>query len=345
MIRFKTLCSHAWSARYIAQDNALKKIEIRKPYLRFSFFVPSPLRSLLREAGFDRRELDALDFWLLLLLAAGFEDLLGAACSRLPDFCPLVDCFRPGEDFAFDTPRGLSASGLCRRDDRVWVVVVELPRLTVTGIREEEFSLEELKLEELKEVTAGVSDSFFFSLVLGRVEGLCFTRGVEVGHIFGLGDCYSQKMGATILGKDGKAIHPKMGCYGIGVSRIVAAAIEQNHDERGILWPATMAPFHIALIPIQMHKSYRVREACEKLYRELLDAGYEVLFDDRKERPGVMFANMDLIGIPYQIVVGERGLDDGTVEFKSRSGENADALPLDKVLSELKKRINIEKIK
>lgn len=141
--------------------------------MRFSFFVPLPLRSLLREAGFDRRELDALDFWLLLLLAAGFEDLLGAACFRLPDFCPLVDCFRPGEDFAFDTPRGLSASGLCRRDDRVWVVLVELPRLTVTWFREE------FSLDALNEVTAGVSDSFFFLLLLGRVDDLSFMLGRE----------------------------------------------------------------------------------------------------------------------------------------------------------------------
>ncbi len=109
-----------------------------------------------------------------------------------------------------------------------------------------------------------------------------------------------------------------MACYGIGISRIVAAAIEQSHDESGIIWPEPMAPFQVAITPIQMHKSYRVRDCAEKLYRELIDAGIEVLFDDRKERPGVMFATMDLIGIPHRIVVGERGLDQGTVEYKNR---------------------------
>jgi prolyl-tRNA synthetase len=147
---------------------------------------------------------------------------------------------------------------------------------------------------------------------------LRFTRGIEVGHIFQLGDKYSKSMKLTVLNEGGKSEHPLMGCYGIGISRIVAAAIEQNHDDSGIVWPEPMAPFQVAITPIQMHKSYRVRECAEKLYQDLVDAGVEVLFDDRKERPGVMFATMDLIGIPHRIVIGERGLDQGTIEYKHR---------------------------
>ena len=109
-----------------------------------------------------------------------------------------------------------------------------------------------------------------------------------------------------------------MGCYGIGVSRIVAAAIEQNHDGRGVIWPDALAPFQLAIIPMNMHKSHRVKEVAEQLYRDLQDAGIDVLFDDRKERPGVMFADMELLGIPHSIVIGERGLDNQIVEYKNR---------------------------
>lgn len=147
---------------------------------------------------------------------------------------------------------------------------------------------------------------------------LNITRGIEVGHIFQLGDKYARAMKANVLDESGKATTLEMGCYGIGVSRMVAAAIEQNHDEKGIIWPETIAPFKVAIIPINMQKSYRVRETAEKLYEELKAKGIEVLFDDRKERPGVMFADMELVGIPYQIVIGERGLDEGIVEYKIR---------------------------
>jgi len=147
---------------------------------------------------------------------------------------------------------------------------------------------------------------------------LAIARGIEVGHIFQLGDKYSKAMHATVLDEGGKAVTLIMGCYGIGVSRIVAAAIEQNHDERGIIWPPTMAPFAVALLPMNVHKSQRLREAAEELYQELLAAGVEVLLDDRKERPGVMFADLELIGIPHRLVIGEKGLDEGTVEYKGR---------------------------
>lgn len=143
-------------------------------------------------------------------------------------------------------------------------------------------------------------------------------RGIEVGHIFQLGDKYSSAMNCGVLDENGKHQTLQMGCYGIGVSRIVAAAIEQNHDKFGIIWPDAIAPFKVALIPMNMHKSHRVKEAAEAIYQQLLAAGIEVLFDDRKERPGVMFADMELIGIPHTLVVGERNLDNEQVEYKNR---------------------------
>ena len=143
-------------------------------------------------------------------------------------------------------------------------------------------------------------------------------RGIEVGHIFQLGRKYSEAMNCGVLSETGKHQTLTMGCYGIGVSRIVAAAIEQNHDKFGIKWPDAIAPFKVAIIPMNMHKSHRIKEAAESLYEALLDLGIDVLFDDRKERPGVMFNDMELIGIPHSIVIGERNLDNQQVEYKNR---------------------------
>jgi prolyl-tRNA synthetase len=148
-------------------------------------------------------------------------------------------------------------------------------------------------------------------------------RGIEVGHIFQLGIKYSQAMQATVLDEAGKAITMIMGCYGIGVSRVVAAAIEQNHDERGIIWPQAIAPFQVALLPMNMHKSVRLQEATEKLYQELQAAGIDVLLDDRRERPGVMFADTELIGIPHRLVLSDKGLDAGTIEYKGRRDQDS----------------------
>ncbi|MBE2898764.1 proline--tRNA ligase [Pasteurellaceae bacterium 20609_3] len=147
-------------------------------------------------------------------------------------------------------------------------------------------------------------------------------RGIEVGHIFQLGEKYSKAMNATVQGEDGRPQTMEMGCYGIGVSRVVAAAIEQNHDERGIIWTDALAPFQVAIVPMNMHKSPAVQAYAEELYRTLSAQGIEVLFDDRKERPGVMFADMELIGIPHTIVIGEKNLNNGEIEYKHRrSGE------------------------
>ncbi len=161
-------------------------------------------------------------------------------------------------------------------------------------------------------------------------------RGIEVGHIFQLGDKYSQAMGATVLDDSGKARHLSMGCYGIGISRVVAAAIEQHHDDKGIIWPASMAPFQVTIVPVQMHKSYRVKDLIDSLYSELNDMGVEVLLDDRRERPGVMFSMADLIGIPHRLVVSERGIDQGTVEYKARSQDEAEQWPMDAVIDKLR---------
>jgi prolyl-tRNA synthetase len=147
---------------------------------------------------------------------------------------------------------------------------------------------------------------------------LTIARGIEVGHIFQLGRKYSEAMKAVVLDEQGREVSMIMGCYGIGVSRIVAAAIEQHHDDSGMIWPEAIAPFHVALLPMNMKKSHRVREATEALYEELLAAGFDVLLDDREARPGVMFADMELIGIPHRVVVGEKNLDRGVVEYRHR---------------------------
>jgi len=164
-------------------------------------------------------------------------------------------------------------------------------------------------------------------------------RGIEVGHIFQLRTKYSSAMELTYLDESGEAKLMEMGCYGIGVTRTVAAAIEQNYDDRGIVFPRAMAPFDLALVPIGLAKSERVRETVEALYKELRDTGIDVLLDDRDGRPGVMFADMELIGIPYRVVVGERGLKDGTIEFQGRQDAKAELVPLKSAIEFIKSRV------
>jgi len=158
-------------------------------------------------------------------------------------------------------------------------------------------------------------------------------KGIEVGHIFQLGDKYSKAMNCGVLSETGKYQVLQMGCYGIGITRIVAAAIEQNNDKYGIMWPDAIAPFKVVIIPMNMHKLHRVNEVAQKLYQDLLDAGVEVLFDDRKERPGVMFADMELIGVPHSIIIGERNLDENALEYKNRATGEKIMLPIDKVVT------------
>jgi prolyl-tRNA synthetase len=168
---------------------------------------------------------------------------------------------------------------------------------------------------------------------------LAIVRGIEVGHVFALGDVYSKAMNASFLDTEGRAHVIQMGCYGIGVTRVVAAAIEQNHDERGIVWPAAMAPFAVALAPIGYDRSEIVKEAADELHEALEAAGVEVLLDDRGERPGVMFADLELIGIPHRITIGERGLKDGVVEYQGRRDAGATRVPVADALSFVQQRI------
>jgi prolyl-tRNA synthetase len=164
-------------------------------------------------------------------------------------------------------------------------------------------------------------------------------RGIEVGHIFQLGRKYSQKLGAVVLDADGKEAPMVMGCYGIGVTRLVAAAIEQNWDDRGIVWPEPIAPFQVVLVPLNLHKSEAVREAVEPLYDELRAAGLEVLLDDRDVRPGVKFADAELLGIPHRVVVGDRGLAEGMLEYRHRRAADSEPLPLDGAVAALVERV------
>lgn len=165
-------------------------------------------------------------------------------------------------------------------------------------------------------------------------------RGIEVGHIFQLGTKYSEAMKASVQGEDGRNQILTMGCYGIGITRIVAASIEQNHDERGIIWPAALAPFQVAILPMNMHKSFRVKELAEELYAQLRAKGIDVILDDRKERPGVMFADMELIGVPHTIVIGDRNLDSEEVEYKSRREGEKRMIKTGEILDFLVSEIN-----
>ncbi len=162
-------------------------------------------------------------------------------------------------------------------------------------------------------------------------------RGIEVGHIFQLGQKYSEALGCKVLGEDGKPFTVTMGCYGIGVTRVVASAIEQNFDEKGIIWPAAIAPFEVAIVPMNAHKSPRTLEAAEALYAELTAAGYDVLLDDRNERPGVKFSDLELTGIPHRIVIGEKGLDAGTFEYKGRRDAESVNISKEELLAKIAK--------
>ena len=206
----------------------------------------------------------------------------------------------------------------------------------VCGANEEGFHLTHVNFDRDLEIPEYVFD--IRNVVPGdpspdRKGKLEICRGIEVGHIFQLRTKYSEIMKASYLDESGQTRYMEMGCYGIGISRIVAAAIEQNYDERGIIFPAAMAPFQLAIIPIGLQKSASVKNTVEKLYQQLTDAQIEVLLDDRDERPGVMFADMELIGIPHRIVIGERGLKQSVVEYQERKDQASQAIPVDDFFS------------
>lgn len=208
---------------------------------------------------------------------------------------------------------------------------------------------------------ANIDDKHYFNINWGRdvelgqiedlrnvVEGdpspcgqgtLSIARGIEVGHIFQLGDTYAKAMNAAVLNQQGKNQIMTMGCYGIGISRIVAAAIEQNNDKNGIIWNDALAPFSVVIVPMNMQKSHRVAELAEKYYAELQAAGIDVLFDDRKERPGIMFADAELIGIPHTLVIGERSIDKGVIEYKDRQSGEKQEVKIEEVISFMKAKL------
>jgi prolyl-tRNA synthetase len=212
---------------------------------------------------------------------------------------------------------------------------------------------------------ANIDDKHYFGINWGRdvelgqvedirnvVEGdpspcgqgtITIKRGIEVGHIFQLGNKYSEALNAGVLTESGKHQILEMGCYGIGVTRIAAAAIEQNHDQYGIKWPVALAPFQVAIVPMNMHKSHRIPDVAEKIYQTLQSKGIEVLFDDRKERPGVMFNDVELMGIPHQIVIGERNLDNDQIEHKNRSTGEKTLLNIDDAVDFVINQINDSK--
>lgn len=165
-------------------------------------------------------------------------------------------------------------------------------------------------------------------------------RGIEVGHIFQLGTTYSEAMNCGVLDANGKNSILEMGCYGIGVSRVVASAIEQNNDEYGIVWPEALAPFTVAIVPMNMYKSDRVKEAAEKLYAEFTAMGIDVLFDDRKERPGVMFKDIELIGIPHTVVIGDRSMDEGNFEYKNRRANSKEVIEIANIVEHIKAQLS-----
>lgn len=164
-------------------------------------------------------------------------------------------------------------------------------------------------------------------------------RGIEVGHIFQLGENYSKKMNAVVLTETGQSKVITMGCYGIGVSRVVAAAIEQHNDDSGIVWPTAIAPFEVVLVPVNAHKSQRVRDQAEEIYQQLIAAGIDVVIDDRGLRPGVAFADWDLIGIPHRLILGERGLDNGVIEYKHRATGDSAEFALNDVVQNIQQRL------
>jgi prolyl-tRNA synthetase len=164
-------------------------------------------------------------------------------------------------------------------------------------------------------------------------------RGIEVGHIFRLGDKYSKAMNATVLDENGKAVTMEMGCYGIGVTRVVAAAIEQNHDDNGIIWPTALAPFQIAIVPLNYDKSEEVQTVADEIYNALKAEGIEVLLDDRKERPGVKFADMELTGIPHRLVISDRGIKAGSYEYKGRTDADKQDVSAEGIIEFLKGKL------
>ena len=291
---------------------------------------------LVKQAGFTIAEtvktlfVKGEDGEIVALVLRGDHRLNGLKAEKIPGIASPLEMADEARVLAV-TGAGFGSLGPVGLDVRI-VVDASAAALNsfVCGANKDGFHLKgvnwardvpHLETADLREVIAGDASP----CGQGSLE---IRRGIEVGHIFQLGTKYSEAMKAVVLNEEGKSVPMAMGCYGIGVTRIVAAAIEQNHDAQGIIWPEAMAPFEVALVPLNMDKSEAVAAATETLYEQLIGKGVEVFMDDRKERPGVKFAQMELIGIPVRVTLGDRSLAEGNIELQARTSDQKQLIPV-----------------
>ncbi len=291
---------------------------------------------LIKQAGFTIEEtvktlfVKGEDGEIVALVLRGDHRLNGLKAEKIPGIASPLEMADEAQVLAI-TGAGFGSLGPVGLDVRI-VVDASAAALNsfVCGANKDGFHLKgvnwardvpRLETADIREVIAGDASP----CGQGSLE---IRRGIEVGHIFQLGTKYSEAMKAVVLNEEGKSVPMAMGCYGIGVTRIVAAAIEQNHDAQGIIWPEAMAPFEVALVPLNMDKSEAVAAATETLYEQLIGKGVEVFMDDRKERPGVKFAQMELIGIPVRVTLGDRSLAEGNIELQARTSDHKQLIPV-----------------
>ncbi|MDD5029715.1 MAG: proline--tRNA ligase [Rhodoferax sp.] len=296
---------------------------------------------LATDALGEKGEVVKTQVWLLLLRGdhdmneVKVNKLPGLAAFRFASVAEIVDHF--GCEPGYLGPLNLQKPVKLVVDREVavladWVCGANEKDLHLTGVNWGRDLPEPERVADLRNVVAGDASP-------DGAGVLAIERGIEVGHVFYLGTKYSQAMKATFLDQNGKPQLLEMGCYGIGITRLPAAAIEQNHDERGIIWPDALAPFTVVICPINAERSPEVKATADKLYADLLAAGLEVILDDRGERPGAMFADWELIGVPHRINVGDRALKEGNVEYQHRRDSAATAVALDAVLPMLLERL------
>ena len=291
---------------------------------------------LVKQAGFTIAETVKTLFVksenddIVALVLRGDHRLNGLKAEKIPGIASPLEMADEAQVLAI-TGAGFGSLGPVGLDVRI-VVDASAAALSsfVCGANKDGFHLKgvnwardvpRLETADIREVIAGDASP----CGQGSLE---IRRGIEVGHIFQLGTKYREAMKAVVLNEEGKSVPMAMGCYGIGVTRIVAAAIEQNHDAQGIIWPEAMAPFEVALVPLNMDKSEAVAAATEALYEQLIGKGVEVFMDDRKERPGVKFAQMELIGIPVRVTLGDRSLAEGNIELQARTSDQKQLIPV-----------------
>jgi len=280
--------------------------------------------------------------WLLLL--RGDHDMNEVKVGKLPGLAAFRFATVPEIEAHFGCQPGyLGPIGLLQpvklvvdREVAVmsdWICGANEPDFHVTGVNWGRDLPEPALVADLRNVLAGDASPDGQGV-------LAIERGIEIGHVFYLGTKYSQAMNATFLDVNGKPQFMEMGCYGIGITRLPAAAIEQNHDERGIIWPDALAPFTVVLCPISPERFPDVKAAADKLYAELLAAGVDVILDDRGERPGAMFADWELIGVPHRVTIGDRGLKAGEVEYQHRRDGAATSVPVADILALIQSRLS-----